>query len=42
MSGAITALAIVPCVILLRAERAARRAKGEGTPPDVLAEAVAA
>ena len=42
VSGAVTALAIVPCVILLRAERAARRAKGEGTPPDVLAEAVAA
>jgi MFS family permease len=42
VSGAITALAIVPCVILLRAERAARSAKGEGTPPDALAEAVAA
>jgi hypothetical protein len=39
----LTALAIVPCIILLRAERAARAANGdEGTPPDVMAEAVAA
>jgi EmrB/QacA subfamily drug resistance transporter len=44
VSGGLTALAIVPCVILLRAERAARAAKGndEGTPPDVISEAVAA
>jgi EmrB/QacA subfamily drug resistance transporter len=42
-SAALTALAIVPCIILVRAERAARRAKGEhGAPADVLAEAVAA
>jgi EmrB/QacA subfamily drug resistance transporter len=42
-STGLTALAIAPCVILLRAERAARAAKGdEGTPPDVMAEAVAA
>jgi EmrB/QacA subfamily drug resistance transporter len=42
-SAGLTALAIVPCVILMRAERAARAAKGEGgTPPDVMAEAVAA
>jgi EmrB/QacA subfamily drug resistance transporter len=39
----LTAAAIVPCVILLRAERAARALKDEqGTPPEVLAEAVAA
>jgi EmrB/QacA subfamily drug resistance transporter len=42
VSGALTAAAIVPCIILLRAERAARAAKGQGTPPDVMAEAVAA
>jgi EmrB/QacA subfamily drug resistance transporter len=43
-AAALTALAIVPCVILLRAERGARAAKGaeaEAT-PEVLAEAVAA
>jgi MFS family permease len=38
-SAGITALAILPCVILVRAERRARREK---TPPEVLAEAVAA
>ena len=40
----LTALAIVPCVVLMHAERAARAAKGKEaeTPPDVLAEAVAA
>ncbi len=38
----ITALAIVPCVILLQAERAARRAKGEAAAPrDAVAEALA-
>ena len=33
-------LAIVPCIILLRAERAAREAKGDSgaPPPDVIAE----
>ena len=42
-SAGITALAIIPCVILMRAERAARASKDdEGTPPDVMAEAVAA
>jgi EmrB/QacA subfamily drug resistance transporter len=39
----LTALAIIPCVILLRAERAARAEKADpNTPPDVMAEAVAA
>jgi EmrB/QacA subfamily drug resistance transporter len=40
----LTAVAIIPCVVLMRAERAARRAKAAGTqrPPDALAEAVAA
>jgi EmrB/QacA subfamily drug resistance transporter len=40
----LTALAIIPCVILLRAERAARAAKrkGSGTSADALAEAIAA
>jgi MFS family permease len=42
-SAGITALAIVPCVILVRAERRARAATGGGgTPADVMAEAVAA
>jgi MFS family permease len=41
--AAITAAAIIPCVILLRAERAARAAKGApGGPEDALAEAVPA
>jgi EmrB/QacA subfamily drug resistance transporter len=40
----LTALAIVPCVVLMRAERAARRTAGTGGAPDeaTLAEAVAA
>jgi EmrB/QacA subfamily drug resistance transporter len=40
----LTALAIVPCIVLLRAERAARARQGDasGPPPEVLAEAVAA
>jgi hypothetical protein len=39
-----TALAIIPCVILMRAERNARTRKGEATPPseETLAEAIAA
>jgi MFS family permease len=39
----LTALAIVPCIILLRAERAARAAKDDGVapPPELVAEAVA-
>jgi EmrB/QacA subfamily drug resistance transporter len=43
-AGGLTGLAIVPCIILVRAERAAREAKGDdaGPPPEVLAEAVAA
>ena len=41
--AALTALAIVPCAILVRAERAARAAKADAaTPPEVMAEAVAA
>ncbi len=42
---ALTALAIVPCIILLRAERAARaatREKDPGVPAEALAEAVTA
>ncbi len=43
-SAGLTALAIVPCVVLVRAERSARAAAGAqaGTPDDVLAVAVAA
>jgi EmrB/QacA subfamily drug resistance transporter len=43
-STGLTALAVVPCIILLRAERAARASRDgkAGTPADVLAEAVAA
>jgi MFS family permease len=43
-SAALAALAIVPCIVLLRAERAARRTKGaQAEPsPEILAEAVAA
>ena len=42
-SAGLTALAIVPCIILLRAERAARAAKGaEGPPEEAMAEAIAA
>ncbi len=43
-SAGIAALAIIPCVILVRAERAARRAKGDAAEPsaETLAEAVAA
>ncbi|MEA2496985.1 MAG: hypothetical protein QOJ29_4896 [Thermoleophilaceae bacterium] len=43
-AAGLTALAIVPCVILLRAERAARAEKGDDAGPEasVLAEAVAA
>jgi EmrB/QacA subfamily drug resistance transporter len=44
VATALTALAIVPCVILLRAERAARLTKGEDADvaPEVLAEAAVA
>ncbi len=43
-SAGIAALAIIPCVILLRAERAARREKGAAAEPsaETVAEAVAA
>jgi EmrB/QacA subfamily drug resistance transporter len=43
-SAGLTALAIVPCIILMRAERAARAAGGDdgGPTPGALAEAVAA
>jgi len=43
-SAILAALGIIPCVILLRAERAARRAKGTPTEasPEALAEAMAA
>ncbi len=43
-SAGIAALAIIPCVVLFRAERAARRAKGDAAEPsaETLAEAVAA
>jgi EmrB/QacA subfamily drug resistance transporter len=43
-SAGLSALAIIPCVILMRAERAARRAKGAGAEasPDTVAEAIAA
>ena len=42
-AAGLTALAIVPCVVLVRAERAARAARGEEAEagPGVLAEAVA-
>ena len=43
-SAALSALAIIPCIILLRAERAARAAKGvqAEASPETLAEAIAA
>jgi EmrB/QacA subfamily drug resistance transporter len=43
-SAGLTALAIIPCIILLRAERAARAAKGAVVAPDAeaMAEAIAA
>jgi EmrB/QacA subfamily drug resistance transporter len=41
-AAGLTALAIVPCIILTRAERAARRAHAAGPPEDAMAEAVAA
>jgi EmrB/QacA subfamily drug resistance transporter len=40
-AAALTALAVIPCIVLTRAERAARRTAAQ-TPPEVLAEAVAA
>ena len=43
VSAGLTAIAIVPCIILVRAERAARAAKREqALSPDAMAEAVAA
>jgi hypothetical protein len=43
-SAVLSALAIVPCVILMRAEREARRRKGTAAEasPEALAEAIAA
>ena len=43
-SAGLTALAIIPCIILMRAERAARAAKGAVVAPDAeaMAEAIAA
>ncbi len=41
-AAGLTALAIVPCIVLMRAERAARRARAQGPPADAMAEAVAA
>jgi EmrB/QacA subfamily drug resistance transporter len=41
VAAALTALAVIPCIVLMRAERAARRTAAQ-TPSDVLAEAVAA
>ena len=41
-SAGLSALAIIPCVILLRAERAARREKGAQVGANTMAEAVAA
>jgi MFS family permease len=43
-SAGMTALAIIPCVILMRAERKARARKGSATPPseETLTEAIAA
>jgi hypothetical protein len=39
----LTALAIIPCIVLVRAERAARAAKRDIPPsPDTMAEALAA
>jgi EmrB/QacA subfamily drug resistance transporter len=41
-SAGLTALAIIPCVILVRAEAAARAAKAGGASAETLAEAIAA
>ncbi len=42
-SAVLTALAIIPCIVLVRAERAARRSHDSAdTPSDTLAEAIAA
>lgn len=41
-AAGLTALAIVPCIVLMRAERAARRARSGSPPADAMAEAVAA
>jgi EmrB/QacA subfamily drug resistance transporter len=40
-AAVLTAVAIIPCIVLTRAEHTARRTKAQ-TPPEVLAEAVAA
>jgi MFS family permease len=41
-SAGLTALAIIPCIILVRAERAARAAKAESVSAETMAEAMAA
>jgi EmrB/QacA subfamily drug resistance transporter len=40
-AAVLTALAVIPCIVLMRAERAARRTAAQ-TPPEALAEAIAA
>jgi hypothetical protein len=42
VSAGVTAVAIVPCIILTRTERAARAAQKDGPDAKTLAEAVAA
>jgi EmrB/QacA subfamily drug resistance transporter len=43
VAAGLTAAAIIPCIILMRAERAARRRKGAAEPPaETMAEAIAA
>ena len=44
VAAGLTAAAIIPCIILLRAERAARRRKGAAAEPsaETMAEAIAA
>jgi EmrB/QacA subfamily drug resistance transporter len=41
-SAAMAALAVVPCIVLMTAERRARAAKGAGTSAETLSEAIAA
>jgi hypothetical protein len=41
-SAGLTALAIIPCIVLFRAERAARHSSEDEVPPEAVAEAVPA
>ncbi|MGI8714453.1 MAG: MDR family MFS transporter [Solirubrobacteraceae bacterium] len=41
-AAGLSALAIIPCIVLLRSERAARRQRADAVPEETLAEAVAA